>query len=201
MPMITYPLNNIEYVAEDAELFHSTRTSGVYATNSFDYSLTGTDNTIVIGTGIAWIKNSEFAGKVVAQKQSVSIDLGVPDSIYPRIDSVVIQFNANSNSTDIVVKNGKASSNPLKPDIVRTESVYELHLYHIYRKAGALAVSNSDITDLRLNAEYCGIMADSVTKIDTDAIEMQVADLISELKEDIQNEKTNRLFFSSPVAQ
>ena len=164
--MVTYPLNNIQYTAEDAELYNSTRTSGVFADDSFNYSVTGADNTIVIGTGVAWIKNGEFSGKVVAQKEALSLNLGLPNANYPRIDAVVIQFNANSNSTEIIVKNGTASSRPSAPAVVRTESVYELHLYHISRNAGELSVSSSNITDLRGNDEYCGIMTDGVTKID-----------------------------------
>ena len=35
MAIITYPLNNIEYTAEDAELYHATRTSGVFANDDF----------------------------------------------------------------------------------------------------------------------------------------------------------------------
>lgn len=168
MPMVTYPLNNIEYSAEDAELFHVTRTSGIYANNSFDYSVTGSDNTIVIGTGIGWIKNSEFSGKVIAQKESVSLDMGLADSAYPRIDAIVIQFDANKNETNIVIKKGTAGSNPVAPSVVRTESIYELHLYHVRREAGSLSISSSNITDLRLNDSYCGLMTDSVTKtVDT----------------------------------
>lgn len=164
--MVTYPLNNIQYTAEDAELYNSTRTSGVFADDSFNYSVTGADNTIVIGTGIAWIKNREFSGKVVAQKEALSLNLGLSNANYPRIDAVVIQFNANSNSTKIIVKKGTASSSPSAPAVVRTESVYELHLYHVRRNAGELSVSPSSITDLRGNDEYCGIMTDGVTKID-----------------------------------
>lgn len=164
MSMVTYPLNNIEYTAEDAELFHSTRTSGVYATNSFDYSVTGADNTIIIRTGIAWIKNSEFSGKVVAQKESISLDMGLPDSVYPRIDAIVIQFDANKNASEILVKEGVASSNPTPPNVVRTESIYELHLYHVRRYAGSLTISPDSISDLRTNSNYCGLMYDSVTQ-------------------------------------
>lgn len=164
MSMVTYPLNNIEYTAEDAELFHSTRTSGVYATDSFDYSVTGADNSIVIGTGIAWIKNRQFSGKVVAQKEPMSLDMGLPDPTYPRIDAVVIQFNSNKNATEIVVKNGAASSFPIAPEVVRTESLYELHLYHVRREAGSLSISAPNITDLRNNNAYCGLMSDSITQ-------------------------------------
>lgn len=189
MEITTYPLNNIEYSAEDAELFHVTRTSGIYAKNSFDYSVTGADNTIIIGTGIGWIKNSEFAGKVIALKDRASLDMGLPDSVYPRIDAIVIQFDANMNATNIVVKKGTASSEPIPPEVSRDEAVYELHLYHVRREAGSLSITPSNITDLRLNSSYCGLMADSVTSIDTYAIEKQVADLIKSLQNEISNVK------------
>lgn len=185
MALITYPLNNVLYTAEDAELFHVTRTSGVYANDSFDYSVTGADNTIVIGSGIGWIKNSEFSGKVIAQKSPVSIDMGLPDSIYPRIDAIVIQFNANTNETNIVAKKGTAASSPAAPSVVRTESVYELHLYHVRREAGSTSISPSAVTDLRLSEAYCGIMADSVTHVDTSAIWTQIESLIADADERI----------------
>lgn len=175
--MITYPLNNIEYVAEDAELFHATRKSGVFIENAFDYSVSGADNTIVIGAGIAWIKNSEFSGKVAAQKTAVSIDLGLADSVYPRIDAVVIRFDANANQTTIVQKKGTASSSPKPPEVERTASVYELHLYHVRRNAGATTVTSGNVTDLRQNDAYCGIMVDELTKVDkTLSLDGYVAD-------------------------
>lgn len=171
--MITYPLNNIEYSAEDAELFHVTRTSGVYANNSFDYSLLG-GNDIEIGIGIAWIKNSEFAGKVVAEKKSTVINMGITDAVYPRIDAIVIQFNAETNETTFVVKQGTPATSPIAPEVVRTSNIYELHLYHILRPAGAVSLSAANITDMRLSPEHCGIMADSVTSVDTKAIQQQI---------------------------
>lgn len=189
MALVTYPLNNIEYSAEDAELFHATRTSGIYEKNSFDYDITGTDNNIVIGTGIGWIKNSEFSGKVIAQKEEISLDMGLPDPIYPRIDAIIIQFDNNRNETNIVVKKGTAASNPVAPSVVQNESVYELHLYHVRREAGSLYITPSNITDLRLNSSYCGLMADSVTNIDTTAIEKQVSDLIKSLQDEISSVK------------
>lgn len=164
MALVTYPLNNIEYSAEDAELFHVTRTSGIYAKNSFDYSVTGADNTIVIGTGIGWIKNSEFSGKVIAQKEPISLNMGLPDSVYPRIDAIVICFDANLNKTNIVVKRGVASTLPTAPQVIRTQSTYELHLYHVKREAGSPYIVPSNITDLRTNNNYCGLMVDSITQ-------------------------------------
>lgn len=186
MALVTYPLNNIEYTAEDAELFHVTRKSGVYANNSFDYSITGTDDNIVIGTGIGWIKNGEFSGKVIALKEKMSLKMGLPDPVYPRIDAIIIRFDSNANETDIVVKNGSAAPSPVPPSVVRDESVYELHLYHVLRNAGTLYVTPNNITDLRLDESFCGLMADSVTSIDTSKINEQVNELISELRKKIE---------------
>lgn len=185
MSMVTYPLNDIEYTAEDAELFHSTRTSGVFANNSFDYLISGEDNTIVIGPGIAWIKNSEFSGKVVANKEQETLVLDLPDANYPRIDAVVIRFSANENGSTIIAKPGVASSSPVPPSVVRTESVYELHLFQILRNPADTAISPANITDVRLDNNYCGIMADSVTQVDTEAIEAQISELIGNLRDEI----------------
>lgn len=166
MAFITYPLNNIDYTAEDAELFHCTRTSGIWAKDSFPISVTGADNNVTIGTGIAWINNKEFSGKVAALKSEEVLDLGIADSTYPRIDVIAIQYSANNNATDVVIKKGTPATNPVKPAIVRTGSTYELYLASVYRPAGATVISSSNITDLRMDSSVCGLMADSVTKVD-----------------------------------
>ena len=191
MDFITYPLNNIDYTAEDAELFHCTRTSGVWAKSSFPLSVTGADNKVTVGKGIAWINNEEFSGKVAALKSAKVIDLGVADSVYPRIDVVAIQFNANNNGTDIIVKKGNPERNPIQPTIERTGAVYELYLASIYRPAGSTTVTASNITDLKMDENVCGLMADSVTRIDTEAINNQIMGLILELNDSINNVKTN----------
>lgn len=183
MALVTYPLNYIDCTAEDAELFHCSRSSGIYANDDFRYSVTGSDNTVVIDTGLAWIRNSKFTGKVAALKEAVSKDMGVADSTYPRIDVIAIQFDANANATDIVVKHGTAAMLPSIPEISRTEAVYELYLYAVRREAGATVITAGDITDLRLDSKYCGLMADSVTKIDLDAIYAQINAAIDKMNQ------------------
>lgn len=163
--MITYPLNNVQYTAEDAELFHSTRTSGVFAGTDFQITADGVSSIVTVGEGIGWIRNTRFSGKVVASKSTEMVDLGVADSVYPRIDAVVIQFDANQNKTSIVAKQGTAATSPQPPVVVRTETLYELHLCHVFRFAGSAAVTSGDITDLRLNPDYCGLMVDDVTDL------------------------------------
>jgi len=185
MPLMTYPLNNIDYVAEDAGLFHCTRTSGVYAGDDFSRILTGTDNTITLSVGLAWLRISRFFGVVCAMKEELSLDLGIPDTTYPRIDTIVLQYDANKNGTDVVVKQGVPASSPQPPVRSTTEALYELHLYHVRREPGASSITAANVTDLRLNEKYCGLMADSVTRVDTAAINTQIMALIGQLQEEL----------------
>ena len=185
--MITYPLNNIDYTAEDAELFHCTRNSGIWAEDSFSISVTGADNNVTIGTGLAWINNEEFSGKVTALKTAKVLDMGIADGVYPRIDVIAIQYSVNNNATDIVVKKGTPATNPVRPAIVRSGAVHELYLVSVYRPAGATAITASNITDLRMDETVCGLMADSITRVDMDAIHAQLMDLVGALEEAIRN--------------
>ena len=181
MALTTYPLNNTDYSAEDAELFHCTRSSGIYAGEDFQPAVTGADRSITIGPGLGWIRNGRFSGKVIAQKESATLDMGLSDAAYPRIDAVVIRFSSLDNQTALVVKHGTAASSPVPPVLEQTEAVYELHLCHVRRPAGSAVVSVADVTDLRTSPQYCGLMADSVSKIDTERIDAQVAALVKRL--------------------
>lgn len=180
MSYLTYPLNNIDYDASEAETYLATRTSGVYAKNSFQYSVKNTDTNITIGNGLAWIKNHEFAGKVFRNSGNVTLNCGASNANYPRYDIIAIRFSKTANTTTIVVKQGTARTSPQYPAISQTTDVYELYLYAIYRPAGVTNVTEANITDLRLS-QYCGLMADSITEVDTSAIERQVTALLNGL--------------------
>lgn len=194
MEFITYPLDDRDFSAEDAELFHCTRSSGIFAEDDFSVSVTGTDNVINLGTGIGWIRNGKYKGKAIAMKESAQVDMGIPDAAYPRYDVLAIRFSANSNSTTVVVKNGKPESSPAIPAIVQTEAVFELYICAVRREVGATSITAKDVTDLRLNPSYCGLMADSVTRVDTEAINAQIMALIAKLRTKLQETENDTYY-------
>lgn len=189
MALTTYPLDNIDYTADDAALFHCTRTTGIYAGDDFGYTVTGNSNTIRLQPGIAWMRLGRFKGVVAALKVETAVDLDIPDATLPRIDHVVLQYDANKNATEVVVKQGTPASSPKAPNRSKSEALYEIHLYQILRTPGETAVTAGSVTDLRLNAAYCGLMADSVTKIDTSKINSQAQALIDDLRKEIAGVK------------
>lgn len=163
MAIVTYPLNNITYNAADAETYFSTRTSGVFAnSDNLDLTITAARK-VSIGTGLAWIKNTAFAGKSVAVKEAEELEFDAPDNTLNRIDRVVLGFDASANKTTLYVKKGSPASSPVAPTLSKTASLYELGLYDVSIPAGLTALSTANITDQRANAAVCGIMNDGVT--------------------------------------
>lgn len=193
MAITTYPLNDIEYTAEDAELYNCTRNSGLYSGSDFTCTVNGTNNNVVIGEGVGWIRNGRFAGKVFANREAETIALDVADDVYPRIDVVGVRYETATNRTDIVVKKGTASANPVMPDIVQTETVYELYFYSVYREAAATVITADNVTDLRLDANYCGLMGDAITSIDTSAINEQFSALLAKIKKELADLKIGKI--------
>lgn len=197
MALKAYPLNDTDYTAEDAQLYTATRTSGVYADNHFNISVTGTDNDVIIKPGMGWMKLGIFRGIAVANTEDVTINAGVPDSVLPRIDAVVYAYDANENKPEIIIKQGEKGTTPTPPAVVRDDFRHELHLYHIRRIPGATAITPGDITDLRMDANYCGLMADSVTQVDMSAINAQVREFISDWERQIARVTNGKLVEST----
>lgn len=161
MSGLIYPLNNKEYTAEDVEIFNCTRTSGVYSVLDFDYTLSG--YSITIGKGLAWIKNSDFSGKAIAFKKPEKLTFEEPHKSLERYDVVAIRFDADTQDAQLVIVKGEPSESPRLPPRSTFAWEYELFLYSILRKPSDYNISSDNITDLREDEAYCGIMRDSVT--------------------------------------
>lgn len=164
MAIITYPLNGVTYDASDAETYLCTRTSGVFAAeNMFAAELTG-DREITIGSGLAWIKNSEFSGKSIAVKDPVVLTIPTADGALPRIDRIVLRFDAAAGKSELMVLKGTPASSPAAPAVSRTELVYDLGLYTVNVPAGSLAVTSGDMVSTMEDKNVCGLMRDGVTE-------------------------------------
>lgn len=185
MGIVTYPLNGVTYDADDVQTYLCTRTSGVYSDEDcFDIKLKG-DMTVQIGTGIAWIKNGDFAGKSICMDEAQTLELSIGGSTYPRRDRIILKFDATAGETTLEVLEGDASSSATAPSIEQSEDVYELGLYSIYVAAGATELTSANITDTRLDESVCGLMSDAVTTIPTETLQAQATELIDDLQEEI----------------
>ena len=183
MAISTFPLNGIEYSAADFSSFFCTRTSGVYAADNFDISVTGSDMQATIGSGIAWMKLSPTSGISVKNDSDTVLAFDTPDPTYPRYDVIALQFSSANLGTVLKIIKGQASSTPLMPTPSRTKALYELYLYAVYRKPGASVISRSNVNDLRYDETYCGLMSDGVKSIPTQVLYDQYYAMLEELQE------------------
>lgn len=189
MAIVTYPLNGITYNAEDAETYLSTRISGIYAADDcFDLSITA-DRTVTIGPGLAWVRNTRFAGKSICNREVLELTIPMADSSRPRTDRIVLRYDKASNKSELAVKTGTPGSAAAAPDVVQTELVYELGLYTVLVAAGSTAVKAADVTDTRLNEQVCGLMRDGVTGLPTAQIARQADALLDAIKAEYRGVK------------
>ena len=189
MAIVTYPLNGITYNAEDAETYLSTRISGIYAADDcFDLSITA-DRTVTIGPGLAWVRNTRFAGKSICNREVLALAIPMADSSKPRTDRIVLRYDKAENKSELVVKTGTPGSAAAAPDVVQTELVYELGLYTVLVAAGSTVVKVADVTDTRLNEQVCGLMRDGVTGLPTAQIARQADALLDAIKAEYRGVK------------
>lgn len=196
MSIITYPLNGIQYTAEDAETYLSTRESGVF---SEDIDIVAENMTVTVGSFLAWIKNTDFSGKSVANTEPVTLTISPAESVLDRIDRIVLRFDATYNSSSLIVLKGVASSNPVGAEISRTEIIYDLCLAEIYISSGQTNIKESDIHSTILDEDLCGIMRDGITGIPTHALQREVELIIKDLREAIQNVKNESAFMLKDI--
>lgn len=134
------------------------------------------------GTGMNVIVNPGFAvieGGLKYEESKRTLAVQASDSTYDRIDTVVLRWNDNINARicDFYVIKGLPASSPVRPELNRESSVYEIGLADIFIPANSSAISSARITDTRYESSRCGIIS-SIAEFDSDTIYDQVrADL------------------------
>lgn len=178
-----FPLENTDYSAADAQLWFATRLSGVYANNHLAVSPAGGMG-VNVGKGIAWLHYGEFAGAVYGNTSEINLPILLADATYPRIDRVVIRYDAVQNKGFLTVSPGTPASNPAPAALLRNENAYEISLAQVYVAVGATEIFAANITDERLDESVCGLMRDGVTGIDTSIIQAQAIASLEKVQDD-----------------
>lgn len=163
MKLVTYPLDGVTYSAEDVAAYLCTRTSGVYSRDSnFAVTVSG-PREITVSPGLAWINYDDFKGISVCARERGTLTVPDADDMLPRIDRVVLQFDANANLTTLKLKPGTPEAEPTAPELIRTHFIYELCLCEISVPAGSAEITAASLTDTRTDEALCGLMRDGVT--------------------------------------
>lgn len=110
-----------------------------------------------------------------------------------RIDRVVARLSFLDRNITLAIKKGTAQGNPVAPDLQRDYDIYEIGLADIRVNANAIEITQENITDLRLNTEICGIVANQLQHVDTTTLFNQyqswLAKVTSEAEADLKQKK------------
>lgn len=181
--IVLYPANGCDFDAADVAAYLAGLTSGVFS-SAADFPVTAAGGLkVTVGAGRGWVHPSRFTGYSITKREADTLTMPLADPSLPRIDRIVMRYDAGARAASLQVLQGTASSTPTAPAISRTELFYDLCLAEITRPAGSTSISTGQITDTRLDEALCGIVRDGVTGIPTDELLAAAKERIGELEE------------------
>ena len=181
--IVLYPANGVDFDAADVAAYLAGLTSGVFS-SAADFPVTAAGGLkVTVGAGRSWVHPSRFTGYSITKREADTLTMPLADPSLPRIDRIVMRYDAGARAASLQVLQGTASSTPTAPAISRTELIYDLCLAEITRPAGSTSISTGQITDTRLDEALCGLVRDSVTGIPTDELLAAARERISALEE------------------
>ena len=137
----------------------------------------GSAMSVVLQPGKAWIN-----GKHYENTQELTFQIAAADGTLNRIDRIVICLDYGARTIIAKVKKGIFASNAAAPDLQRNADKYELCLANISIPAGTSEISQSLITDTRLDTDVCGIVTGAVNQVDTATLYKQIQTDLAEFK-------------------
>ena len=181
--IVLYPANDYDFDAADVAAYLAGLTSGVFS-GAEDFPVTAAGGlTVTVGAGRGWVHPSRFTGYSITKREADTLTMPLADPSLPRIDRIVMRYDAGVRAASLQVLQGTASSTPTAPAISRTELIYDLCLAEITRPAGSTSITTGQITDTRLDEALCGIVRDGVTGIPTDELLAAAKERINALEE------------------
>lgn len=181
--IVLYPANGFDFDAADVAAYLAGLTSGVFSGDE-DFPVTATGGLkVTVGAGRGWVHPSRFTGYSITKREADTLTMPLADPSLPRIDRIVMRYDAGARAASLQVLQGTASSTPTAPAISRTELIYDLCLAEITRPAGSTSITTGQITDTRLDEALCGIVRDGVTGIPTDELLAAAKERINALEE------------------
>ena len=188
----SFPNNQDEYIgAEYVMRWLHGRTSGVFgADNNAKVSAVQGAMAVTVSDGTGWMSNSNSDGVVwwndneAVNGSKLQILVDSADSTLNRIDRVIVEWKTTNyvDYPEIKILKGTTSSNASAPALTNNSTVRQISLARISIPAGTISLTNSLITDERLDTSVCGLVTEKVS-VDTSMINAQVQATLSETQE------------------
>lgn len=135
---------------------------------------------ITVSKGYAFIN-----GYFYYNDSDLVIPISIADSNQSRIDTIVLRYSSSNRNITAQVIEGNYATNPVSPDISRTNNEYDLRLANIYVNSGIGEITQNLIEDTRFLSE-CGNVTQAVLSLDTSEIFSQYGACFNSWFENLQ---------------
>lgn len=134
--------------------------------------------TIMVKAGRGWIN-----GHYLKNTEDLALTIDQADASLNRIDRVVFYLDKVNRLMGIRVNKGTPATTAVAPALVRNSDVQEYSLATISIPANTTAISQTNITDTRLDSTVCGKVAVLIEQIDTSDIYAQFNSWLSNIEQ------------------
>lgn len=101
-----------------------------------------------------------------------SVTISAAHAVLNRYTAVVVRLDVSNRLMEIDTVDGTAASNPTYPAMTNTTTIKEICLAMIYVPAGATAITQANITDMRASS-LCGWVTGVIEQVDTSTLFLQ----------------------------
>lgn len=113
--IVLYPANDYDFDAADVAAYLAGLTSGVFS-GAEDFPVTAAGGlTVTVGAGRGWVHPSRFTGYSITKREADTLTMPLADPSLPRIDRIIMRYDAGARAASLQVLQGTASSTPTAP--------------------------------------------------------------------------------------
>ena len=147
---------------------------------------------VVAGTGLQVQVNPgicHIRGAMGIETKTRTLTLETAGTL-PRIDTVVARLDLSLavRSIELYIVKGTPFSTPQRPALTRDATIWELGLADIAVAANASTITQSSITDTRLDTSRCGVVAQTIGSLDTAPYFSQLTAAIASHQEEAEEQ-------------
>lgn len=169
------------YLSDDfAEYFSAFLSNGVFPNPSTGLQVTASstpDMTVTLQPGFAFINGRKYENTA-----PLEFTINVADGVLNRKTAIMIRFEKLARQIKAYKIEGTPGSSAVAPAPIRTEDYWDLCVAIVNVNKGISAISQSLITDTRLNGDLCGIVTNLVTTVDATTLYDQIQADLAEFK-------------------
>lgn len=191
----SFPNNQDVYIgAETFMRWLHGRTSGVFAAsgNAAVAALASPGMAVTVTDGTGWMANNAGNGIVwwndtqATTGALLQLTVDIADAALSRIDRVVVDWKTTNYIAypEIKILKGTPAGSPSAPALTNNSTTRQISLARISVPAGCTEITESMITDERLDKNVCGLVTDWLT-VDTTTMQAQFSAYLKRLQDEL----------------